>query len=62
MPKLDTNNRYVRLGLLWFGGIAVLMIPLFYVQRATNAPWEGITLFAALVSAVAVNWISWKVF
>ena len=59
---INGNNRYVRLFVLWLGGIAVLMIPLYYINQAIEAPWAGVIGFAALVSGLAVNWISWRIF
>lgn len=56
------DNRYTRLFVLWIAGTAVLMIPLFYINQAIEAPWAGVIGFAAMVSGIAVNWISWKVF
>ena len=60
--KINFNNRYTRLFSLWLGGLIILMIPLYYINQTLEAPWLGIIGFAALVSGIAVNWISWKVF
>ncbi|HIA92019.1 TPA: hypothetical protein EYO12_02780 [Candidatus Saccharibacteria bacterium] len=60
--KINFDNRYTRLFVLWLCGVAILMIPLFYIGKTIDAPILGLLGFSALVSGIAVNWISWKIF